>query len=56
MDRLAVEIYDSISDMDYMDYLDGKEIDLDNLLQDLEVLEQQGNGSLLEVVKILIEG
>ena len=55
MKSLVNEIYNNLLDMDFMDYADTTEKDLENLLQDLELLEKQGNGALLNVVKMLVE-
>lgn len=55
MEKLANTIYNNLLDMDYMDYQEITEKDLNNLLQDLELLENQGNGSLLNVIKMLID-
>ena len=55
MEKLANAIYNKLLDMDYMDYEEEKEKDLNNLLQDLELLEKQGNGSLLNAIKMLVE-
>ena len=55
MENLANVIYNNLQDMDYMDYTDTTEKDADNLLQDLELLEKQGTGSLLNAIKMLVE-
>lgn len=55
MEKLANTIYNQLSDMDYIDYKESMEKDLNNLLQDLELLEKQGNGSLLNAIKMLVD-
>lgn len=55
MEKLANTIYNNLLDMDYMDYQEITEKDLNNLLQDLELLEKQGNGALLSAIKMLME-
>ena len=55
MEKLANEIYETLSDMDYMDYIDTKEEELQQLLQDLQLLEKQGNVTLLNAIKMLVE-
>lgn len=55
MKALANELYNILSDMDNMDYMEEQEIDMENLLNDLELLKQQGNGTLLNVIQIMME-
>ena len=55
MKVLVNEIYNNLLDMDYMDYIDTIESDMEDLLQDLELLKEQGNGALLNVIKMLVE-
>lgn len=55
MKELVNAIYENLLDLDFMDYADATEKDLNNLLQDLELLEKQGNGSLLNAIKTLVE-
>lgn len=55
MKALVNEIYNNLLDMDFMDYADTMEKDLEDLLQDLELLEKQGNGALLNAIKMLLE-
>lgn len=55
METLANAIYNNLFDMDYMDYSESMERDFNDLLQDLKLLEKQGNGSLLNAIKMLVE-
>lgn len=55
MENLANEIYESTLDMDFIDYLDTKEEEIKCLIQDLKLLEEQGNGTLLIAIKMLVE-
>ena len=55
MKALANEIYTNLLDMDFMDYSDTLEEDMECLINDLELLNAKGNGSLLNVIKILVE-
>ena len=55
MKALANEIYNNTLDMDFADYEDTMEKDLKALLEDLELLEEQGNGALLNAIKMLVE-
>ena len=55
MKALADKIYNSLLDMDFMDYAETEETDLKNLEEDLELLQKQGNGTLLEAIKMLLE-
>ena len=55
MEKLAQAIHDTLLDMDYMDYADTMTKDTENLLLDLELLEKQGNGTLLNAIKMLVE-
>lgn len=55
MKALANEIYNNILDMDNADYIDTQMEDLQALKEDLELLEQQGNNSLLNAIKMLME-
>jgi hypothetical protein len=55
MENLANEIYEELLDMDFMDCIDTVENDVKNLLKDLQLLEKQGNGSLLSAIKMLVE-
>lgn len=55
MEELANEIYECFVDMDFMDYLDTKEQDLEELQQGLELLEKQGNKTLINAIKGLVE-
>lgn len=55
MEKLANTIYNNLLDMDYIDYNETTEKDLNNLLQDLELLKNQGNGSLLNAIKMLVD-
>lgn len=55
MKVLANEIYEKVLDMDFMDYEENREENLNLLMEDLELLEKQGNGTLLEAIKMLVE-
>lgn len=55
MKALVNEIYNSLLDMDFIDYEDTMESDMENLLHDLELLKEQGNGALLNAIKMLVE-
>lgn len=55
MEFLVNEIFDKLLDMDFMDYEELKEKDLKALMNDLLLLEKQGNGALLNALKILME-
>lgn len=54
MKALADAIYNQLLDMDYMDYSESMERDFNDLLHDLGLLEKQGNGSLLNAIKMLV--
>lgn len=55
MKALANEIYNHLLDMDNADYNETQTEDLKGLLEDLELLEKHGNGTLLNVIKMLVE-
>ena len=55
MKILANGIYNNLLDMDFADYEEMQTEDLQNLLEDLELLKEQGNGSLLNAIKMLLE-
>ncbi len=55
MKVLINEIYNHLLDMDYADYNESQTEDLKGLMEDLELLENQGNGTLLNVIKMLVE-
>lgn len=55
MKALVNEIYDTLLDMDYADYEEAQAEELQDLVEDLELLEKQGNGTLLAVIKMLVE-
>lgn len=55
MKALANEIYNKLADMDFMDYQETQEEEFKALLEDLELLENQGNGTLLNAIKMLLE-
>lgn len=55
MERLATEIFNTLLDMDFMDYEETNETDLGNLKEDLELLQESGNGILLNVIQMLVE-
>ena len=54
MKKLAMEIMEEFIDMDFMDYEDTIENDMENLVKDLENLEKYGNGSLVNAIKQLL--
>lgn len=55
MKTLANEIYNNLFDMDFADYDETQTEDFKNLLEDLELLKNQGNGTLLNAIKMLVE-
>lgn len=55
MKVLANELYNILSDMDNADYNEAQETDMENLLNDLELLNEHGNGALLNAIKALVE-
>lgn len=55
MKTLANEIYNNLLDMDCADYEEMQTEDLKNLLEDLELLKNKGNGTLLNAIKMLVE-
>ena len=55
MENLVNAITEKLTDMDFMDYADTMEDDVGNLLKDLQLLEKQGNGTLLQAIKMLVE-
>jgi hypothetical protein len=55
MKALANELYNSLLDMDNADYNETQAEDLKALAEDLELLQKQGNGALLNVIKMLVE-
>ena len=55
MENLVNAITEKLLDMDFMDYADSMEDDVENLLKDLQLLENQGNGTLLNAIKMLVE-
>ena len=55
MKQLANAIYNNLQDLDYLDYADTSEKDLQSLTNDLELLQKNGSGALLEIIKILLE-
>lgn len=55
MKVLANEIYNKLLDMDFADYEEMQTEETQNLLEDLELLEKHGNGTLLNVIKMLVE-
>ena len=54
MEVLANEIYDILMDMDFADYNNPSE-DVEALVEDLKLLQNKGNGALLEAIRLLIE-
>lgn len=55
MEFLVNKIFDKLLDMDFMDYEELKEKDLKALMDDLLLLEKQGNGALLNALQMLME-
>lgn len=55
MKALANEIYNNLLDMDCADYNETQAEDLENLAEDLELLENKGNGTLLNVLQVLVK-
>ena len=55
MKNLVNAIIEKLSDMDFIDYEETMERDVENLLKDLQLLEKQGNGTLLSAIKMLVE-
>lgn len=55
MENLVNKIFDSLVDMDFMDYEELKDNDLKALMDDLILLEKQGNGALLNALRMLVE-
>lgn len=55
MEFLVNKIFDKLLDMDFMDYEKLKEKDLKALMDDLLLLEKQGNGALLNALQMLME-
>ena len=55
MKALVNDVCNTLLDMDYLDYAEVNEKELNNLLEDLKLLEKYGNGTLLSVVKMLVE-
>lgn len=54
MKTLVNDLYTALQDMDYMDYMDTLEADLKALEADLELLQKQGNGALLNAIQMLL--
>ena len=55
MEGLVNKIFDNLIDMDFMDYAEHLEKDLKDLMDDLVLLEKQGNGALLNALQMLLE-
>lgn len=55
MEALVNKIFDSLLDMDFMDYEGLQDKDLKALMEDLILLEKQGNGALLNAIQMLVE-
>ena len=55
MKALADGLYNMLLDMDSMDYQELNEVELENLSDDLELLKEMGNGTLLNVIQMLVE-
>jgi hypothetical protein len=55
MKNLANEIFNTLQDLDFLDYAETNEKDLKDLTNDLELLKKSGNGALLNAIKNLIE-
>ena len=55
MEYLVNKIFDNLIDMDFMDYAEHIEKDLKDLMDDLVLLEKQGNGALLNAIQMMLE-
>lgn len=55
MKALANEIYNKLMDMDYADYEETQEEEQEALTEDLMLLQEQGNRTLLNAIKMLVE-
>ena len=55
MKTLANEICNTLLDMDYADYEETQAEELQRLVEDLELLEKDGNGTLLAIIQMLVE-
>lgn len=55
MKELANKIYDCNVDMDFADYEETKADDIQKLTEDLMLLKEHGNGTLLIAIKMLLE-
>ena len=55
MKAIANEIYNHLFDMDFTDYNETQVKDAEDLLSDLELLKEHGNGALLNAIKMLVE-
>jgi len=55
MEKLANEIYDCNVGMDFADYEETKTEDIKKLTEDLTLLKEQGNGTLLIAIEMLLE-
>lgn len=55
MKKLASDIYNILQDLDFLDYAETAETDLQALQNDLELLQKSGNGALLTAIKLLLE-
>lgn len=55
MKALANEIHNILLDMDYVDYEETQAEELQGLMEDLELLQKHGNGTLLNAIKMLLE-
>ena len=54
MENLAEKIYNTLLDMDGLDYAETYMEDIKNLANDLKLLEVNGTGALLEAIKIMM--
>lgn len=55
MENLADKIYNKLLDMDFLDYEETREEEQQSLMEDLKLLKTQGNGTLLNVIEMLME-
>ena len=55
MESIVNKIFDNLLDMDFMDYEETKTEDLKALMDDLILLEKQGNGALLNALQMIME-
>lgn len=52
---LVNEMYNYLLDMDFIDYNETAENELENLTNDLKLLKESGSGTLLNVIYMIME-